>query len=182
MIWRLSDRADPEARELADLHYNRQKVGSPQFVPPGSCLVLKTWGAFWVTSWPKPEYVKHRWPGAWVCSAFRREPGCPHRASDLIRDAVAATRWFYPQTPELGMVTFVDARKVKPKRDPGYCYLMAGFEYELDETEPDVLARTKMDRLLVLRMWPWMMPEPAPVWAHGPLAQTSLFEMQVNSQ
>lgn len=41
MIWQLSDRADPEARRIADRHYNRQKPGTPQFVPPGRCLVLK---------------------------------------------------------------------------------------------------------------------------------------------
>lgn len=40
MIWSLSDRFDPRARGLADRHYNRQKPGTPQFVPPGRCLVL----------------------------------------------------------------------------------------------------------------------------------------------
>ena len=36
-----SHRADPEVVPLADRHYNRQKIGSPQFAPPGRCLVLK---------------------------------------------------------------------------------------------------------------------------------------------
>ena len=49
-------------------------------------------------------------------------------SSDLIRDALAATRWKWPDIPELGMVTFVDMKKTKPKRDPGYCFLCAGFE------------------------------------------------------
>ena len=40
MIWSLSNRADPFARDIADRHYNRQKIGSPQFVPPGRCVVL----------------------------------------------------------------------------------------------------------------------------------------------
>ena len=56
MIWRLSHRADPYARNIADRHYNRQKIGTPQFVPPGRCLVLvaetSTGRALWVTSWP----------------------------------------------------------------------------------------------------------------------------------
>jgi hypothetical protein len=73
MQWRISDRADPEARALADRHYNRQKPGTPQFVPPGRCLVLVCDKAFWVTSWPFAEYTKHAWAGAWVCSAFRNE-------------------------------------------------------------------------------------------------------------
>jgi hypothetical protein len=77
VIWRLSHRADPEAVAIADRHYNRQKPGTPQFVPPGRCLVLvATEGvALWVTSWPFAEYVRHRWPGAWVNSCFRREGG-----------------------------------------------------------------------------------------------------------
>jgi len=97
MIWQLSNRADPKTREIADRHYNRQKPGTPQFVPPGRCLVLytetKTGKAFWVTSWPFAEYVKHAWPSAWVCSAFRNEGA--GIASNMIRDAIAATKAFY---------------------------------------------------------------------------------------
>jgi len=127
VIWTLSHRADPRAVTIADRHYNRQKVGTPQFVPPGRCLVLLTpdADALWVTSWPFGQYVKHAWPGAWVCSCFRNESD--HLSSDLIRDAVAATRWRYGDPPARGMVTFVDASKVRHKRDPGRCYLRAGF-------------------------------------------------------
>ena len=128
MRWQLVDRADPATRPLADRHYNRQHVGSPQFVPPGRCVVLRTpeADAFWITSWPFAEYVKHAWPGAWICSAFRNES--EHLSSELIREALAATLSIWPEPPELGMVTFVDRLKTKPKKDPGYCYLMAGFE------------------------------------------------------
>lgn len=127
MRWRESFKADPRARPLADRHYNRQKVGSPQFMPPGRSLVLLTDAAdaLWGSSWPKAEYVRHAWPGAWICSVFRNES--PQRASDLIRDAVAATRAAWGDPPPLGMVTFVDAEKVRHKRDPGRCFLRAGF-------------------------------------------------------
>lgn len=113
---------------IADRHYNRQSIGAPQFVPPGRCLVLLTEGAdaFWVTSWPFAEYTKHAWAGAWMCSAFRNESA--HLSSELIREAVAATRWKYPAVPALGMVTFVNPGKVRRKRDPGRCYLRAGFK------------------------------------------------------
>jgi len=63
MIWRLSHRADQEARQIADRHYSRQKPGTPQFVPPGRCLVLVCDGAYWVTSWPFAEFTKHAWGG-----------------------------------------------------------------------------------------------------------------------
>lgn len=160
MRWSLSHRADREARVIADEHYNRQKKGAAQFVPPGRCLVLKTktktetGRAFWVTSWPFAEYVRHAWAGAWVCSAFRNEREAENGervegvglSSDLIREALAATRWRWPDIPmvwawkvtrrhdrsdieriSICMITFVDRDKTKAKRDPGRCFRKAGF-------------------------------------------------------
>lgn len=126
--WRVSDRFDPKALPLADRHYNRQKVGSPQFVPPGRCVVLLTAdaGALWVTSWPFAEYVRHAWAGAWVNSCFRRESGLI--SSELIAYAVACTRATW-EPPPLGIVTFIDAAKTKHKRDPGRCYRKAGWTH-----------------------------------------------------
>ena len=149
MRWSVSHRGDPPAVSIADRHYNRQKPGTPQFVPPGACLVLLAPGALWTTSWPKPEYVKHRWPGAWVNSLFRKE--VPGLASEFIIDAVAATRWTWPDVPDLGMVTFVDPDKVESE-NPGYCYLMAGFERD----------GTTEGGLLAFRMRPDAMPDPIP--------------------
>lgn len=138
MRWIESHRADAEVVLLADRHYNRQKIGSPQFAPPGRCLVLKTPAvdAFWITSWPFAEYVKHAWPGAWVCSAFRNES--EHLSSELIREAVAVSRSKWP-VPALGMVTFVNADKVRRKRDPGRCFVRAGFR-PCGETKGGLLA------------------------------------------
>lgn len=149
--WQLSDRADPRAVAVADRHYNRQAIGSPQFVPPGRCVVLRTpeANALWVTSWPFAEYVKHAWPGAWVCSIFRNES--PHLASELIREAVAATLHVWPKAPSLGMVTFVDRDKTRRKRDPGRCFRRAGFE---------VCGETK-GGLVALQLLPEAMPDPA---------------------
>lgn len=150
MLWHLSNRADPRALPLADRHYNRQKVGSPQFVPPAGCLVLLTAAAdaVWVTSTPKAEFVRHEWPGAWVNSLFRNEG--PELASELIRAAVAASLADLGPAPPLGMVTFVDASKVRHKRDPGRCYRKAGFK---------LVGRTK-GGLLVWQLLPDEMPEP----------------------
>jgi hypothetical protein len=137
--WHLSWRADPRARRIADRHYNRQTVGAPQFVPPGRCLVLVTTDAdaLWITSWPFAPYVKHAWPGAWVCSAFRNEG--PLLSSSLIVEAVACTRHRMGEPPQLGMVSFVDRGKVRKKRDPGRCFLRAGFE-RVGETAGGLLA------------------------------------------
>lgn len=146
MIWQQSHRADPRARELADRHYNRQKPGTPQFVPPGRCCVLyaetPTGKAFWVTSWPYARYVRHAWAGAWICSAFRNEGA--GLASELIRQAVAATRAHFGDPPPLGMVTFIDPRHVRPTRVHGhdtwgYTYVKAGFRY-VGKTKGGLLA------------------------------------------
>lgn len=183
MRWRLSWKADPRVRAIADRHYNRQKPGAVQFMPPGRGLVLvdELATAAWITSWPLAEYVKHAWAGAWVCSMFRNEGA--ERSSDLIRDAVAATIAHFGTVPELGFVTFVDASKVKKKRDPGRCYLRAGWHYEpcalcegsgriieatlegpdvkpCPDCDGDGRARTKEERLFVLRLLPQGMPAP----------------------
>lgn len=158
MNWRLSNRADPVARVLADRHYNRQKIGATQFVPPGRCVVLVIPEvAFWITSWPFMAYVKHAWAGAWVCSAFRNERPDLHRSSDLIREAVQATRAIWPDPPWHGMITFVDTKKTRPKGHPGMCYRHAGFV-------PATPTHTK-GGLVALQLRPEAMPDPEPALA-----------------
>lgn len=128
MNWTASHRAEPTALALADRHYNRQKPGTSQFVPPGRCLVFtsRCGRAVWVTSWPFPQYTKHQWAGAWINSLFRNEGA--GLSSDLIREAVAATRSIW-NPPALGVVSFVDAGRVRHKRDPGRCYRKAGWRH-----------------------------------------------------
>jgi hypothetical protein len=161
-MWHLSHRADRRALPLADRHYNRQKIGSPQFVPPGRCMVLLTEceRALWVTSWPFAEYVRHAWAGAWVCSMFRNEGA--GLSSGLITEAVAATRAFFGEPPALGMITFVDMKKTRQKRDPGYCYLMAGFR-RVGETKGGLAA---------LQMLPPDMPEAESPMGHQMIITT----------
>lgn len=158
MNWRLSHRADKRALPLADRHYNRQKIGTPQFVPPGRCVVLLTpkADALWVASWPFPEYVKHRWPGAWICSCFRREAWCESLASTLIEEAVAVTQSIWNQPPELGFVTFIDRSQVRPTLVRGE--EVYGWTWRKCGWEPD--GETK-GGLLAFRLVPSRMPEPA---------------------
>lgn len=77
-------------------------------------------------------------------------------ASDLIREAVAVTRWRWPLVPDLGMVTFIDRSAVKPTRVRsrdvwGWTYLRAGFK-AVGETKGGLLA---------MQMLPHEMPEAA---------------------
>lgn len=111
-------------------------------------LVTENADAVWATSWPLAEYTKHAWAGAWVNSIFRNESSV--RSSDLIREAVAMTRWQWADVPQLGMITFVEASKVRHKRDPGRCYRKAGFR---------LVGQTK-GGLLTFQLLPDEMPEP----------------------
>lgn len=147
MIWRLSDRFDPAAVQLADRHYSRQKPGTSQFVRAGSCFCLVSIDcrAVWA-SWR--GFAHHEWAGAWENVTFRNEGA--GLSSTLIRDAVAATVHAWGEPPELGIVTMVDEEAVRRKRDPGRCFLRAGFE---------VVGRTKERDRLVLQLVPERFPE-----------------------
>lgn len=144
MIWQRSHRFDTRARLIADRHYNRQKPGSPQFMPPGSCrvLVANNSRAVFGLSFPKPEFVKHAWAGAWVCSIFRNEDAGP-LASDMIRDAMAVMQTEYA-LPSLGCITFVNPKKVpgilvRGERVKGFCFMKAGFR-AIGETKGGLIA------------------------------------------
>lgn len=127
MRWRRTWRADPRVAALADRHYSRKTPGASQFAPPGRVLVLVTedGDAAWVTSWPKLEYTLHGLGDAWICTLFRNEGDV--LSSELIVEAMMATRAAWGDPPAGGTLTFVDAGKVRHKRDPGRCFLRAGF-------------------------------------------------------
>lgn len=79
--------------------------------------------------------------GAWVCSAFRNEGA--GRASDMIREAVAHSlaKW---DAPALGMITFLDRRKVQPTicrgvETWGRTWALAGFRH-VGETKSGLMA------------------------------------------
>ena len=142
---------DSRAARLADRHYSRQKPGTAKFTPPGRKLVLVTEdaSAVWVTSWPFAEYVHRDYKDAWICTIFRNES--PLLSSNLIREAVAITRWKYGEPPASGMITMVDPHKVQAEI-PGWCFRRAKFHH---------VGETKRAGLLILQLTPARMPAPA---------------------
>lgn len=124
--WRPVKRVDVRARALADRHYSRQTPGHREFMPPGRTLVMVTadasavWGA--VENWFKGER-------RWRVSIFRNEGEA--RSSDLIRTATVETfaHWVlrYGALPEVPLRTEVDPAKTRHKRDPGRCFIRAGW-------------------------------------------------------
>lgn len=150
MLWAISHRFDRRALPLADRHYSRQKIGTPQFVPPAPHVVLLTADekALWVVT--APLYAQHAWHPSWICTLFRNEGA--GLSSALIIEAMSATRYVLGEPPANGIVTFVKDSAVRHKRDPGRCFIKAGF-VRLAE-------RTKVHGHTVLQMLPDAMPEP----------------------
>ena len=124
--WEVVTKSDPRARSLADRHYSRRTPGATLFVPPGRSLILYRPGVVWATISQRPEWVKHAWKDAWLCSIFRNESG--QLSSELIRSAVKETETQWGPLPRQRMITFIDVNKVRPKPDYGYCFLMAGWK------------------------------------------------------
>lgn len=147
-FWRIAKINDPVGRSLADRHYSRRTPGARNFAPPGRSLVLVTHNesAVWVTSWPYARFVDHAWAGAWINSLFRNEG--THLSSMLIREAVKMTLIKWPDIPELGLVSFVNLNKIRPKRDPGRCFLKAGFEPDGYTKSGLLCLRLKADDIL----------------------------------
>lgn len=160
MTWLRTWRADPRLAALADRHYSRKTPGASQFAPPGNVLCLITPGGdagwvSWRTAYPDADWLRE----AWCCTLFRNEG--PALSSELILEAVAATRAAWGDPPAGGTVTTVDPGKVRAKRDPGYCFLCAGFRR---------LPRLTLDRKLVVLRLPAEEHPPAAAAAHTQMA------------
>lgn len=126
--WLVVPKFTPVGARLADGHYSRRKVGSPQFMPPGETIVLVTDDESAVFGWWRPNiagsHVAMNGLDGWTCSIFRNTGA--HLSSDLILEAeralVASGRGCGPD----GLLTYVWDAKVRSS-NPGYCFLMAGW-------------------------------------------------------
>lgn len=125
--WHQVRRTDPRARDLADRHYSRQTIGAPEFMTNGRTLVLLTlceravWGVI--------ENMDPAGNLRWRCSIFRNTGA--GLSSDLIAEATTKTYRYwtshYGGHPVVPLTTEVDPLKTKRKRDPGRCFLRAGW-------------------------------------------------------
>ncbi len=95
-----------------------------QFIGPGEKLVLLSRDARALFAWRK--FQSDNGQLGVNCAIFRNEASDAGRSSDLIRAAalIAWQRW-----PGERLYTYVDAAKVRHKRDPGRCFLRAGWRY-----------------------------------------------------
>src|SRR6185503_16222107 len=100
----------------------RQRRKIRQFVGPGDKHVLLTTDARALFVWRR--FISDNQQSGVNCAVFRNEGSAAAQSSVLIADAcrLAWERW-----PNARLYTYVDARKVRHKRDPGRCLLRAGF-------------------------------------------------------
>jgi hypothetical protein len=165
--WERVRRNDRHACALADRHYSRQVVGVDQVGGNARLVVLMTPDrrALWISEWS--AHVLHEWPLSCKCALFRNER--PRRledpdgylSSDLIREAVAVTRYIWGEPPADGFITFVDDKKTRRKRDPGRCFVKAGWTR--------LPTRTKRRGYVVLQLEPAGFQEPVAPLGHLPL-------------
>ena len=122
--WTLSHKADRRGAQLADGHYSRRKVGSPQFMPPGETVVLVAPGAVfgWWRPHPRSGLKAMNGYDGWTCSIFRRVSG--PLASDMILAAELALE--DKSCGPSGLLSYVWPAKVRSS-NPGYCFQMAGY-------------------------------------------------------
>lgn len=134
MTWAISHKYDVNGARLADGHYSRRTVGSPQFMPPGETVVLISACGLAVFGWwrpsPRSGLVAMNGRDGWTCSIFRNTS--THLSSALILEAetllarlTAQGETHGPCGPD-GMLTYVWPRKVA-SANPGYCFKRAGW-------------------------------------------------------
>lgn len=164
VYWKHVHHLDVRARLLADRHYSRQTIGAPEFCPPGNKIVLLGLNddALWVSHRPDPkaglELKRMDGYDYFDNSYFRNESG--ERASDLIRQALAITRFLWQDyDPPDGFHTFVNEAKVRPtivrgKPVYGWVFQKAGFVLSAERTKERGLLRYVMPLDDYLRIEP----------------------------
>lgn len=126
VIWQKVTKFDPRAVALADRHYSRRKVGSPQFMPPGQTLVLLAEGAVWGWWRPHPTSGIRAMNGldGWTCTIFRNEGAM--LSSALILAAEFMLRASCLGCGPDGMLTYIWPAKIR-STNPGACFKKAGW-------------------------------------------------------
>lgn len=148
-VWMEVKDANPSGLAIFHRHYSYKPYRDGRkpllFVGPGEKLVLLSPGADALFCWRK--FKSGDGQVGVNCSVFRNESS--ERASDLIRaaDQIAWGRW-----PGERHYTYVNAAKVEHKRQPGRCFLKAGWRYVMGADGKPLL--TKWRKLMILEILP----------------------------
>lgn len=140
--WLLIHDGNPTAMGLFLRHYSASRTRKLyQFIGPGGKMALLTPDALALFAWRR--FISDAGETGVNCAVFRNEGSSAGRSSDLIRAAcvLAWERW-----PGERLYTYVDAAEVRHKRDPGRCFLRAGFRY---------CGQTASGKLILERLASW---------------------------
>jgi hypothetical protein len=152
--WTVARDGDPDGLALYLRHYSarhyRDGRHRAKFVGPGSYIVLLTPDCSALFIWREffdglDDGSGNRQQGI-NCAVFHNESALLSSGLILAAEPYAWVKW--PQ--ESRLYTLVDPRKVRPKRDPGRCFLRAGWR---------VCGRSKTGKLILEKMrtqqsWP----------------------------
>lgn len=145
-IWQPIRDGTPFARALYEKHYSCHQYADgrrpKKFVGPGYYIALTTadehclfvWRKFKDDCIPKQVGINN--------AVFYKEGRQKWQASTMI---LAAERWAWRRWPGERLYTYVDPRKIRKKRDPGRCFLRAGWR---------LCGKTKVNKLLILEKCP----------------------------
>lgn len=124
MGWTRVGKFDARTAQLADRHYSRRKIGSPQFMPPGQTIILYQPGAVFGWWRPHPSSGIKQMNGldGWTCTIFRNETTMI--ASEMILEA---EKFLPDDCGPSGLLTYVWDKKIKSV-NPGYCFKRAGYK------------------------------------------------------
>ena len=127
-LWTRVSKFDRIGAALADRHYSRRTVGSPQFMPPGQTIVLCTFTDDAVFGWWRPDPASGikamNGLNGWTCTIFRNESAI--LSSTLILEAEKAIPVFNYDCGPDGLLTYVWDKKIASV-NPGYCFKQAGW-------------------------------------------------------
>jgi len=114
---------NPTAMSIFLRHYPaRQNRKIYQFVGPGEHMVFLSPDAKALFVWRK--FISDAGESGVNCAVFRNEGTSAGRSSELIK---AADRKAWERWPGERLYTYVDPSKVRHKRDPGRCFIKAGY-------------------------------------------------------
>lgn len=133
-LWLVTHKYDKVGAKLADGHYSRRTIGSPQFMPPGETLVLRTPDDSAIWGWwrPHPDAGIEAMNGldGWTCSIFRNTGAT--LSSELVLEAEIELleadflgKTAAPCGPD-GMLTYVWPAKIL-STNPGWCFQICGW-------------------------------------------------------
>jgi hypothetical protein len=121
--WILIRDGNPSGMSIFKRHYTARATRRVfQFVGPGEKMVLITPDAKALFVWRK--FISDAGELGVNCAVFRNEGSSEGVSSALI---VAAKDWAWQRWPNQRLYTYVDPSKVRHKRDPGRCFMKAGF-------------------------------------------------------